>query len=496
MGKINFNNVQDPDSLEKILRGMHSDIAEIATLANEVRTDHATFKAATDGVETLIEELHDDHTTFKTAAGAVDTLIEELHDDHATQKTSHDVVVTLITELRDDHATLRTWGLEQDSARAMFSNILSYLGSPNCVTGGSYTFAAGAAVTITGAGNVFYRIGGEPFYCDLDTTITLTDDGDIIDGAFGAWRILIDAAGVVTTQSASIAAAAQAHVTAEDALLTLASIPQTANTACLGYFVGGDVGAAFNIGTVNLTDLTNKTFYYERGARKQMTGLAAALGAATVATPAATTLAVGTIDPKINGIRIAQIAANGVDVANDDASTIGIGQFGGFLLVTDLAGTGTYCLAATGIAGAVSAMTYATAAAAIAAVGLVEDNLPVNFCPICRIIVQNGTAGVITVGVFNWNAALVTTTVTDCGVAGWNYTSLTGFNSHQVYPLVTPVAVTAAIYAAITAGVPAAGPDTLTAPKPADAPATLGTAKPPSGPATITAPAVTLETEV
>jgi hypothetical protein len=357
---------------------------------------------------------------------------------------------TLTDELRTDSTTISTWCTESAAARAMFSNLFSFIGQPNCVTGGSYTFAAGAAVTITGAGNVFYQIGGEKFYCDLDTTIDLVDDGNIVDGRFGAWRILIDAAGTVTTQSANNTSP-QAHTSAEDAMLTLSSIPQTANTACLGYFVGGDVGADYNIGTVNLADLTNKVFIYERGARKQMTGLSAALGAATVATPAAATLAVGTIDPKVNGVRIAQIGANAVDVANDDSSTIGIGQFGAFLLVTNYAGTGTYALAATGIAGAVSAMTYGTAAAAIAAIGLVEDNLPVSFCPVCRVVVQNATAGVLTLGVLTWNAAGVTTTVTDCGIAGWNYASLTGFNTHQVYPLVTPVTVAAPVVAPVAA---------------------------------------------
>ena len=59
-----------------------TEISKLQALASELRTDHATFKAAADAVETLIEELYDDHATFKAAVDSLVTLANELKTDH------------------------------------------------------------------------------------------------------------------------------------------------------------------------------------------------------------------------------------------------------------------------------------------------------------------------------------------------------------------------------------------------------------------------------
>jgi len=59
-------------------------------------------------VVALANELRTDHATFKTQADAVETLIEELSADHAT-------AVTWMTEVAADHETAITWMTEVDA---------------------------------------------------------------------------------------------------------------------------------------------------------------------------------------------------------------------------------------------------------------------------------------------------------------------------------------------------------------------------------------------
>ena len=47
--KINFESVKD-ESLVKVLKSMDTEIDALRTLANELRTDHATFKSVTDSI--------------------------------------------------------------------------------------------------------------------------------------------------------------------------------------------------------------------------------------------------------------------------------------------------------------------------------------------------------------------------------------------------------------------------------------------------------------
>jgi hypothetical protein len=453
------------------------DLEELEKFGNDLATDLSMLKTTTDSLVTLGTELRTDHGTTKTTVDGLVTLTSELHDDHATFKTAADGVETLIEELHDDHALIKSWTDESDGDQDVMNNLIHYAYGTNGVTGGTYTLTAGAAVTLTGAGFIEYMIGGERYYGDLHTTIDLAlSTNPIADGRFGAWRILIDRTGTTTTQGA---AADQQFTSAEDALLTLSSIAQTANTACIGYLTLGDVGDTFVPQTDNLSDCTNIAIYYERKNRKIVTGLTAAPGAATTLNAGATTINLGTRDFMLNGARLAQIAAAAAHASGDDASTVAAGTNGAWLVVTDFAGTGYYVLAATGVAGAVSAMNYATSALANTAIANVQDNLPSMFCPIARINVANASAGLFTIGATNWNAASMTSTVTDCTWGTYDRTTTAGFDSHHVTLPSIPASITATLLA------------TLTAAKPASAPATLSASKASAGPATISASAPT-----
>ena len=444
--RINHEAVANPEALFKLLNAMDTETDSLRTLANELRTDHATFKTQADAVETLVEELHDDHATFKTAVDQTETLIEELHDDHATIKG-------VIDEIDSDHDDMNDY--------------LHFLHEVDGVIDGDFTIATAAAVTLLGAGHVKYRIGGEIFYVDLDTTITLADDGDVDNTKWRAWRIEINRLGVV----AATADGDTQHANEEDALLNLSKIAPTANTVTIGYFTINSNGG-FNIGTDNTNGETAANVYHVRGPKNQVSGLHTALGAPIVTVDGAGTWGCGTINVKRNGVYLAQIAAI-VAQAVDDADTIATLKFGGWLLVTNLAGTGVYLLAADGGAGAVSAMSYDTAILAEAALDTLCDRLPEIFVPIGKILVQNGSGGLFTAGATNWNAANITTTETDATVGVWDRTATTGFDSHKINPPAVPASLAAASPAALASSKPASAPATLTAIKPASAPATI-----------------------
>lgn len=370
---------------------------------------------------------------------------------------------TLANELRTDHATFKTavdatntWTTEVDADLDAINNYLDYIHEADGVYGGDYTFASTGAVTILGAGNLLWRRAGIRHYAALDTTITLAAPSTTTIGAakFGAWRVLVSDLGVITTQAAN--ATTMQFANAEDALLNCSAIAPTASTVTIGYLIlengsGGD----FTIGTTNTNAASMSwTFYYERGPRKQVSGLTAALGSSVVADAAAATWSVGTIDHQALGIGYAQISAI-TNQAMDDADTIADGEAGGWLLVTNLAGTGVYALASDGIAGSVSALANTDAAGVATALDTLADRLPGQFVPIGKITVVNGSGSGFTAGTTNWDATGITTTVADASVGTWDRTSTTGFDSHRINPPAVPATVTAAI--------PAAGPATITA---------------------------------
>lgn len=461
-------------------------VDQMETAVEELMDDHATFKTAVDQTETAIEELMDDHATFKTAVDETKTAVDELIDDHATFKTAADQTKTAVDELIDDHAVIKTWMDESDDDQDKITDFMSMF-YQNAVTGGDWTMTAGAAATLTGAGWVEYQIAGAPYYYTLDTTIDLEDAGDILATKWGAWRILIARDGTVTTQDTD-AGAAMAYDNEEDALLNIAAVAPTASTVCLGYItVQAPGGAPFNIGTDNLNAAgVTANVYYERGAKKRLSGLNSARAAATVINAGAATYNAAAIDVNRNGAKLAQIAANPAETF-DDADTVADTKFGAWLQCTGLTGLATYTLAADGRAGAVSAMAYDSQALAEAAIDTLVDQLPSQFVPVSRIVVQNASGGAFTAGVTNLDAAGITTTITDDDRGGWSKSVPSGFGSNNIFFPTIPAAITASLLATLAASKPAAAPATITATKPTAGPATLGAAKPASGPATLSA---------
>ena len=352
------------------------------------------------------------------------------------------IALTLANDGADvvlNYGTNRTWFTESDADQDAMNDYLAFLNEQNGVVGGSFTITAGAAVTLTGAGFVAYRINGQVYYVDLDTTIELEDSGDVAADDWGAWRIVIDAAGVVTTQDTG----AQMDWTEEEfAIMNLSNVAPTANTATIGYFtIDSDTG--FNIGTDNVNGETAANVYHVRGPQALVTGLNAALGSAIVADVGAATWSSGTINVNINGVKKTEIAAV-VNQAMDDADTITTLKAGGWLLVVDLAGTGVYALAADGNAEDVSAMAYATTAAVDTAIDSLCDQLPEVLCPIGKIVVDNGSGGTFTAGTTNWDATDITTVATDITLGVFDRTA-SGFAAQQINPPGVPASITAPI---------------------------------------------------
>jgi len=373
--------------------------------------------------------------------------------------------VTLVNELRTDHATFKTaadeantWATEVDADLDTINDYLYYLNERDGVVSGDHAFAAGAATTLTGSGRVTYRIAGRMYTADVDTTITLADNGDVTQSKFRAWRILIDAAGTVTTQDAGAGATGLNADNAEDALLSLSQNARTASTVDIGYLTLTDSDSVINIGTDNLnaSGVTARTFVVtgpQLGNR-----LTAALGSSVVADAGAATWSVGTIDARIEGGEtplfsrdLAQIGAI-TNQAMDDADTIAAAESGGWLLVTNLAGTGVYALASDGVAGAVSALADTNDAGVQTALDAVRAALPLIFCPIGEIRVDNGSGGGFTAGTTNWDAASITTTVDDVDFGALDRTDVSGRNVKGEAPTIP---------ATVSAGVPSAGPATI-----------------------------------
>ena len=306
--------------------------------------------------------------------------------------------------------------------------------APDGVVGGSYAFSAGAAPTLAASGWVKYRIAGVEYATEMPATITLEDLGNVTQGNFSAWRIEIDRAGAVTAKASPTVGG---YASAQIALLALGGLAPTASAVTLGYLTLTDSDSAINVGTDNLNAAgVTSAIYYERGPRKRISGLNAALGAASTLTAASTTYGHGTIDINQNGVKKTQIAA-GATQALTDADTIATVKWGAVLVVTDLAGTGKVTLNAAGTPG-VTAMSYASAAAALSAANNVVDRLPAMFVPIALIRVANGSGSTFTFKTTNWDAASITSTITDATVTGYG-TATSGFDSHQITTPTTSV---------------------------------------------------------
>ena len=415
-------------------------INDLVAVANELRTDHLGTGTS---YQVWATEMTTDHAGFKTAVDTSKTLTDEL-------RTNNDLDVTLDTELKADLNDMNDY--------------FDFLWEANGIRAGEFTMAGAAAVTIavtTEAPIYWTRDGKRHFIKNLAATVALEDSGDIADTKFGAWRVLMSDLGVLTTQDTG---AQMAFTDAQDAMLNLSHETPTASNTVVGFIVleNAQGGATpFNIGTTNTNAANvNLTFYYESGPAKQLTGLTAALGSTVVADVGAATWSSGTIDFAAMGINLAQIGAI-TNQAMDDADTIATTEAGGWLLVTDLAGTGVYALASDGVAGSVSVLADTDAAGVLTALGTLCDQLPGVFCPVGWITVVNSSVGTFTAGTTFWDATDMTTTIANATVGVWDRTNLTGFDTHKINPPALPDAVAAPGKVNIVAAAATAGPGTL-----------------------------------
>jgi len=67
---INLENIKNPETLRKLLEAMYEEITALRTLANELRTDHGTFKTVVDELTAWAEALA---TKLNADAGVTDT---------------------------------------------------------------------------------------------------------------------------------------------------------------------------------------------------------------------------------------------------------------------------------------------------------------------------------------------------------------------------------------------------------------------------------------
>jgi len=390
---------------------------DIAASLNEQRTDHATFKAAVDATETLVEEL------------------------------------------ASDHAIGITWDTEVDADLDDINDYVAFMGEQDGVIGGDYTFATQTAADFLGAGTVIYRIGGEVYHAPMQAAIAPDDGGvtQVTGSNVFACRVVIDRLGVVTTERDDGAGQAAAQA----ALLHLGSVAQAANTVTLGYITLAAT-TGYTPGTDNVDGEGTATFYYERQPKNSGSALWAAQGSALVAGAGLATVAVGATNPKVNGLRVAQIAADAT-LSLTDADTITTTEAGGWLVLTDLAGTGYVTLSSDGVPG-VSALTDTDAAGAQTALDLLASRLPAMFVPIGQIIVVTANAATFTAGTTFWDATDVTTTVADQSFGTFDRTvSAATFLARESNPPAVPASIAAPLVATLTAPNPPSGPATLTA---------------------------------
>lgn len=251
-------------------------------------------------------------------------------------------------------------------------------------------------------GPIFYQIDGEKFQSGAAEAVLDGAGDDITAGKFGAWRIELAATGVLTTTN-SVVSGDMTFDSAEDAMMNLASQARTAGTIDVGYLVI-ESNDGFTIGTdLPLTGDAHVTAatYTDAFVTQYGSGLNAVLSVATTTPDGVTTLSIGTVDVNINGVTKTQIAAQ-LTAAFDDADTVAENGFGGWLLISDHAGTGTYLLAADGIAGSVSAMDEASQAAVDTLLDSLQDLLPLTMSPIARIYFENTGDGTVPA---TWTAA-------------------------------------------------------------------------------------------
>jgi len=319
---------------------------------------------------TLVTEHKLDIGTIATWEGKAKTLVEELRTDHLSSGTSYQVWATEVDSDLDDINDFLDH-MNQDG-------ILS--GNPAVVDGTSDTTKLRLAGT-----DILYQIGGRIYKC-YTALETEPPTGEITENKWGAYRMDLNASGTLTvTRKAN----PMAYDNEEDAILSLASVARTANSIDVGYLALDAATGGFTAQTDNPevgSAAVDAVTYTDVHVARWRNGLNTA---ATVAVAdGAATLNISAINADVDGVKLSEIAAAATQ-ALDDADTVTHTKWGGWLLVVDPAGTGTYCLAADGVAGTASTMAYANQAAVDTALDLVQERIPAMCCPIARIYLDN-----------------------------------------------------------------------------------------------------------
>ncbi|KKL55168.1 hypothetical protein LCGC14_2258100, partial [marine sediment metagenome] len=342
----------------------------------------------------------------------------------------------------------------------VINNFIASLGEQDGVIGGDYTITEPTTATdMIGAGSIIWRIGGEVYFDNaLQAAIAPDDSGTtkVTNNNWGAYRVVIDRLGVVTTEAPDTAG----QTTEEKALLHLGAVAQAADTAVIGYFVThapADAGG-FIPGTDDIDDGGATNTYLLRRPLNEATALWAAMGSALTVTGAVATYNFGTVSPKIRGLRLATITADSTQVLTD-ADTIANGQAGGIMILTDLAGTDVISLSSDGVPGN-STIADTDAAGALTALNLLAARLPAMFCPLGHIIITMSGGG-FTAKTTQWDDANIGSLAAvdqSFGTFDRTVTAAT-FLARESNPPTLPDSVTAPTTAGPGASKPASWPD-------------------------------------
>lgn len=156
-----LSNVRDARFLRPLFDAARAELVACRAVANELRTDHASFKAAVDTSKTLTDELHDDHATNKTHMDAL--------------KTALNSVIGALTADGIINAT---------------------------------ALGVGTTPTQVASTAFQYRIDGVPYHKAAVAAGTPFSAADAINAGaaaagffWGIWAVQVDAAGTVTTKS-------------------------------------------------------------------------------------------------------------------------------------------------------------------------------------------------------------------------------------------------------------------------------------------------------
>jgi hypothetical protein len=346
-------------------------------------------------IEDFFRVLYEEFNSVCDALAVIETLANELRTDGTTNSTFQ-------TEAKADIGVIATWEAEVDGDLDDINDFLDALNQDGLLVGDPAVQEGTGDTTklrLAGTG-LRYQIDGQQFFAPAALEVE-PPTGEITGGKYGCYRMELAKDG---TLAATRKADPMAYDSEEDAVLSLGSLARTADSIDVGYVAILAAAGGFTaqtdlpiIGDAQVDGIT----WWDSHVGRYASGLNSAVTVA-VANGVAT-LNISAVDVNVDGKKLSQIAAAGTQ-AMDDADTVGIGQWGGWLLVVDPAGTGTYALASDGIAGTVSAMTHASQAAADTALDLVQDRLPTFCVPIARIYVNNvGGGDAWTAGTDNWD---------------------------------------------------------------------------------------------